>query len=45
MGGAGSGRGTHPSRRGESLTVLPGSMSGLSRAMVMQLRKMKTRTT
>lgn len=27
------------------LTVLPGSMSGLSRAMVIQLRKMKTRTT
>lgn len=27
------------------LTVLPGSMSGLSRAMVTQLRKMKARTT
>lgn len=25
--------------------MLPGSMSGLSKAMVMQLRKMKTRTT
>ena len=37
--------GPTPPWRGESLTVLPGSMSGLSRAMVMQLRKMKTRTT
>lgn len=37
-----------PTQRASSLrglTVLLGSMSGLSRAMVIQLRKMKTRTT